>query len=474
MKVLPYLAAVLFSLAAAAAPAAGSDDSMRPPAPLNEQAVTVSGDRQRPIELEATIFTPPGAGPFPLVIMNHGAAGTTRPDLEPRYRYTFSAFYFLSRGYAVVLPMMRGYAGSRGHQDLNGCNQEAVGLANARDIRGVIEAVSTLPNIDGKRVVVAGQSFGGWNTLAFGTLHDPNVKGLINFSGGAVIGKCSDTPGALARAAQHYGEKTGIPSIWFYGDNDSKFPPAVWRDMFTRYNAAGGHAELVAVGNFMTDSHAMIGYPESLGIWTPKVDAFLEKIGLPGKEIFPEYLPTAFPPPSHYAAIGDVDAIPYISDKGRQEYRKFLAAPMPRVFVISPSGTSGAFNGGFDPVVRAKDSCAKLAQNCQIYAVDNLVTWTRPTPAPPPTKFAPLDDAAALPYLNDAGREGYRKYLTMRKPKAFVIASDGAWAASSQGDDPLAGAMQACTKAHAECAYYAVDDAVVWSAVQRATDPVRH
>jgi dienelactone hydrolase len=396
--------------------------------------------------------------------MNHGTADSSKPAQVPRYRFSFSSYYFLSRGYAVVLPMMRGYAGSEGRQILTHCNQESVGLANAKDIRAVIDFMLTQPFIDGDRTVVAGQSLGGWNALAVGTLHHPNIKGLINFAGGANISECNDNQITLARVAAKYGAQTTIPSVWFYGDNDSKFAPAVWRGMYESYRAAGGAAELVSYGRFMTDSHNLLGFPEGLRIWAPKVDAFLSNLGLPNKVKYPEYLPMEFPPSSNFAAIDDVDAVPYLNDGGRQTYRKFLTDPMPRVFVFSRTGLAASFNGGFDPLGRAMNVCREHLQNCQVYAVDDQVTWVRPTPSPGATHFAPIEDMAAVPYLNAAGREAYGKYNTLRKPKAFVIAPDGAWSLSSLGDDPISSAMQSCEKMHVNCALYAVDDMVVWGA----------
>ncbi len=441
---------------------AAEDVSIAPEASMNERVLSVPGDPQRPAKLQVTVLTPDGSGPFPLVVMNHGASGKSRLDLEPRYRYTFSAYYFLSRGYAVALPMMRGFSGSEGKQILDGCNQEAVGLSNAKDILAVIDFMSVQPYVDGNRVLVAGQSFGGWNTLALGTLNHPKVKGLINFAGGANVSNCGDTPASLARAAEHYGAQTTIPSLWFYGDNDAKFAPPVWHAMFDSYTAAGGHAELVAYGRFMTDSHNLLGFPEGLRIWAPKVDAFLTNVGLPCKITHSEYLPADFPPPTNFAAIDDVDAVPYLTDEGRKTYKQFLSDPMPKVFVFSPKGLAASFNGGFDPLGRAMGVCKKHSQKCQVYAVDDYVTWVRPTPAPGPTNFAAINDYSAIPYLNDAGRLGYQKYLTLRKPKAFVIAPDGTWTATSLGGDPLSVAMEACKKGHQGCRLYAVDNQVVW------------
>jgi dienelactone hydrolase len=465
MNLLSTIVSVLLSCVIAHGAADAAEDAkIAPPASMNERVLSVPGDPQRPAILQVTVLSPDGAGPFPLAVMNHGAAGTQHPDQEPRYRNTFSAYYFLSRGYAVALPMMRGFSGSEGRQVLDGCNQETVGLSNANDIRAVVDYLSTQPYVDGSRVVVAGQSFGGWNTLAFGTLNHPKVKGLINFAGGAVISSCHSTLSTLARAAEYYGSKTTIPSLWFYGDNDAKFAPPVWHGMFDHYTAAGGRAELVAYGRFMTDSHNLLGFPEGLRIWGPKVDAFLSRVGLPSKITHPEYLPADFPAPSNFAAIDDVEAVPYLTEEGRKTYRKFLSDPMPKVFVISPKGLSASFNGGFDTLGRAMKTCEEKAHKCQVYAADDYVTWIRATPAPPPTHFASIKDAGAVPYLNEGGRQGYEKYLTIRKPKAFVISPDGAWAASSLGEDPLSSALEACKKAHQGCKIYAVDDQVVWSA----------
>lgn len=82
---------------------------------------------------------------------------------------------------------------------------------------------------------------------------------------------------------------------------------------------------------------------------------------------------------------------------------------------------------------------------------------------PAETHFAALDAVTALPYLNEAGFQGYRKFLTIPKPRAFVIAPDGGWTYSARGFDPLAVALQTCQVKHQSCRLYAVDDVVVWA-----------
>ena len=97
--------------------------------------------------------------------------------------------------------------------------------------------------------------------------------------------------------------------------------------------------------------------------------------------------------------------------------------------------------------------------------MDDYVAWTHPTPAPPPTGFAPLKDQTAIPYINGGARQIYsEKFLPCKKPRAFVVAPDGGWSLSCRGTDPLATAMETCGKTHKGCQFYAVDDDVVWSA----------
>lgn len=457
-----YFFALLSATGSAVAAGDASDATAMPNAPMNEQVLSIPGDPERPVMLQVTVFMPNGPGPFPLAVLNHGATAGTRPELQPRYRLSYSADYFLSRGYAVVMPMMRGFAGSGGKVEVHGCDLGAAGINDAKDIRAVISTMATWPKIDASRIVVSGQSFGGWNTLAFGTLHYPNVKGLINFAGGVIASSCASSEMSLPMAAGRYGARTDIPSLWFYGDNDKLFSIETWRTMHDYYIAAGGKAELVAYGKFMENSHIMLNYPEAFRIWVPKVDAFLIKVGLPGRLVYPEYMPTDFPPPTHYAAIDDVNAIPYLNDRGREFYQRFLAKPMPRVFVIAKNGVASAQDGGFDPINLALSHCQPQGKDCQLYAIDNEVVWVRPTPAPPLTHFASLGDQTAIPYLNDGGRQGYLKFLTLKKPRAFAIAPNGSWSGASRGDDPLAQALTLCAKANQGCQLYAVDDAVVW------------
>jgi dienelactone hydrolase len=82
---------------------------------------------------------------------------------------------------------------------------------------------------------------------------------------------------------------------------------------------------------------------------------------------------------------------------------------------------------------------------------------------PPPTNFAALDAADAVPFLKENGKNGYAAFLKRDTPRAFAIAPGGAWGWANGGDDPLQRALDNCNKqAKGACRLYAVDDSVVW------------
>jgi hypothetical protein len=172
--------------------------------------------------------------------------------------------------------------------------------------------------------------------------------------------------------------------------------------------------------------------------------------------------PTLPPPPSHFAAIDDVASFPF-DNQGRAAYQTFLTKPLPRAIAVGPNGRISFSSGGFDPLAEALANCGKNAPTCRLYAVDNDVVWVRPTPPPPPSRFADLADVNAPPFLGGDGRDGYRKFLALAKPRAFAIAPDGVWVGATGGFDPLARALALCGQRHQGCRLYAVDENVVWA-----------
>jgi hypothetical protein len=87
---------------------------------------------------------------------------------------------------------------------------------------------------------------------------------------------------------------------------------------------------------------------------------------------------------SGYAAVEDVDALPYLSDRGRAEYREWLLRPTPKAFAISEKGqwwaawslTPKDTSMPTDPTERALVACQRNAGvPCKLYAVNGSVVW---------------------------------------------------------------------------------------------------
>lgn len=328
------------------------------------------------IELETTIFKPPGNGPFPLIVMNHGKE-KGNPQYQKRDRFLVLSKEFVKRGYAVVVPMRKGFSKSTGQYLEDGCNMTNNGQLQADDLQGSLEYLRQLPWVDKDRIIIAGQSYGGLATMAFGTRNFPGVKGLINFAGGLRSdGGTCQWQGELVTAFAEYGGKSKLPSLWFYGQNDSYFNHDLASRLHTAYLTSGGNAKLVAYGAFKTDAHGMVGSRDGVNIWWPETEHFLRQLGMPTEEVVA--LVDSKPiPKSDFAAIDNVDAIPYLKDTGREAYRTFLSKSLPRAFALSPSGQWSWAEEGDDPAERVLASCqASSKAPCKLYAVDDYVVWS--------------------------------------------------------------------------------------------------
>jgi len=141
-------------------------------APFNKTRVTFKSDG---LTLVGYTFHPDGPGPFPTVIWNHGSE--KNPGGGPQFDSV--AKVFVPAGYAVFATVRRGHTGSEGVYIVDTLNVlRAKGDGSDRDLlvrlheteqlndllAGVAYA-KTLPFVDARKLVVAGCSFGGIQTL---------------------------------------------------------------------------------------------------------------------------------------------------------------------------------------------------------------------------------------------------------------------------------------------------------------------
>jgi dienelactone hydrolase len=351
------------------------------------------------VQLETTIFQPPGSGPFPLLVMNHGKA-LGDPRRQQRDRFLVISREFVRRGYAVAIPMRKGFSRSGGDYLETGCDMTQNGRRQADDLQAVLAHLASQSWVDKRHIVVAGQSYGGLTAIAFGARGFPGVRGLINFAGGLrVHGGTCPWQASLVQAFAEYGRHSKVPSLWFYGANDSHFEPALATSMFNAYIAGGGIGRLVAFGAFKKDAHLMSGSHDGVKIWWPETEKFLQELGLPTQASV-VLADEARPVPSDFAALQNVEAVPYLQDQGRRAYRAFLGKGMPRAFAIAPSGAWSWAEDGDDPVAQVLVNCARsAAMPCTLYAVDDAVVWPAPAriaaAAPAPTPLAAATQAVS-------------------------------------------------------------------------------
>jgi len=362
--------------AALALPQAGRAQELA--AALREEIVVVDKPGLLAPSLETTLYRPRGDGPFPLVIINHGKASGD-PRFQPRARYPLAARELVRRGYAVVVPMRQGFSNSTGNYIDAGCNIESNGREQAKDVRAVLDYVTAQPYADKNNILVLGQSHGGWTTLAFGAFNYPGVKGLVNFAGGLRQTSCGPWTANLVNAARSYGAETKVPSLWFYGDNDSYFGPTTFRLMHRAYTSSGGRAKLVVFGKLGGDGHLMFSSLAGRGIWQPEVSGFLQQLGLPHEVTRPQYAnPSSVPVPprTDFAPLYTLESVPYLKEKGKAGYAAFLTKDFPRAFALAPNGAWASASGDTDPHKRALDACNQDGQGaCKLYAVDDAVVW---------------------------------------------------------------------------------------------------
>src|SRR5215469_1576713 len=96
------VAACSLLLAGSAAPAQTS-----PEQPAYETVFYASGK----LKIEAYVFKPEGAGPFPVVIYNHGSRAGHEREERP---FVYVGEMLTQSGYVVIVPERRGYGKSDG------------------------------------------------------------------------------------------------------------------------------------------------------------------------------------------------------------------------------------------------------------------------------------------------------------------------------------------------------------------------
>jgi dienelactone hydrolase len=276
--------AMMLALAAESPRAQMSIGPQGPEQGANRRQLWLIPAQNRITLMRTMLFRPPGDGPFPLALINHGSSqNAMRRATEPHPEYPALTEWLLARGYAVAVPQRPGHGETSGpyYESQGNCadaNYRHPAEAAAGEIAGVVDFLARQPFVTRTGGVAIGQSAGGWAMLALATRHLSQVQGVIAFAPG-MGGRINDVrgqncaPGRLIEAARGFGERARLPSLWLYAQNDSYFGPALSKRLFDAYRLAGGPAEYHLLPPVEPDGHNLIQAP---GItWGQTVENFL-------------------------------------------------------------------------------------------------------------------------------------------------------------------------------------------------------
>jgi dienelactone hydrolase len=335
-------------------------------------------------EIAATILRPDGPGPYGVVVLNHGVPVTAEERAHTSAaHFNASAPIFARRGYAVIMPMRRGFGATGGPfaEDAGPCsNPDFVHGENAAadDVMAAYDYARTLPYVDPSRMVLAGQSAGGMVSIfAAATRHPAGLVAVLSFAGGRG-GNPSLNPGVpcaiepLAEVFDAIGRSIDVPVLFHYAENDHFFGPKVSHEWYERFTAAGAKAEYVLQPPFGSDGHFVFADLIGVRYWLPTVEHFFAEHGIPFERL---------DMPENRSEPLFVARPPFIHSKSCDGlYRVFLESPGPRAYAVSEDGHCGFAGGMADARDEALKQCdnVALSSSCALYAEDRQVVWRQP------------------------------------------------------------------------------------------------
>ena len=241
---------------------------------------TVHDFTSGPHQLKGFLYTPPGPGPFPCVLYNHGSGLV---DGHEDNATPGVAILLNSWGIACFYPHRRGYGFSPGPGWRSECPAPAFSPeyntqlvkrlgAESDDVLAAFAHVRTLPAIDAERVGVMGSSFGGVNTL-LAAARDPRFRCAIEFAGAAMNW---DRNPIIAAYMIEQARNVTMPIFFAQAANDFSVRPTQEIAAALAGTSVPFEAKVYpAFGYTHDEGHYLAGRGTQL--WGPDVRRFLEK-----------------------------------------------------------------------------------------------------------------------------------------------------------------------------------------------------
>ncbi len=233
------------------------------------------------------LYRPAGEGPFPVVIMIHGG-----PEAQLRPIFSPLAQYFVTNGYAVAAPNVRGSTGyGKRYEHLDDVRRR---LDSVRDLAALHDWLGTVDRVDAGRAVLYGGSYGGYMVLAGLAFQPERWAGGIEIVGiSSLVSFLEHTaPWRRAFREREYGSLEhdrefllgasplthvdGIraPLFIIHGANDPRVPVGEARQVHSSLTDRGIPCELLVYDD---EGHGLKRLPNRLDAY-PKAITFLENV----------------------------------------------------------------------------------------------------------------------------------------------------------------------------------------------------
>ena len=239
-------------------------------------------------KITVTIWRDDAIKKAPYLLFSHGRAGTDQERGKfGRSSEKRNSEYFVSKGFAVILPTRIGYGVSGGPDaDYSGAcgnkNYLEARKAAIDQSKQVLNHVFDFSYIDRTKGIVVGQSVGGFTTIGLSAENISGLKGAINFAGGdggdpikSPERPCGDY--VIKDTFAKYGASNKIPTLWLYSVNDKFWGEQLPKDWFAAFQKAGGKGQFISLPAYKEDGHSI--FRGDLNAWKNDFEKFIKEIG---------------------------------------------------------------------------------------------------------------------------------------------------------------------------------------------------
>jgi dienelactone hydrolase len=237
------------------------------------------------LTLHGWLYKPPGDGPFPAIIWNHGS------EKDPVAHPELGQFY-TGLGMVTFLPVRRGHLPSPGgyivdeqdavkekEADPKVARKRSVELhdEHSNDVVAAVEWLRKQPFVDPNRLAMTGVSYGGIQTL-IASEKDLGVRAFIPFCPAAMSWANTDLQDRLKTSVA----KARAPLFLIQAKNDFSTGPSDVLGPLIRDKKGANRATLYpAFGTSPREGHGGFAcWEEGIAIWGPDVRQFLQDTGV--------------------------------------------------------------------------------------------------------------------------------------------------------------------------------------------------